>query len=110
MAEAFSNPMVLVAFLGFLGILANGFFAWRAGERAKASLVASKENAITLAATGVHIEKIKDDLHTVEVSTNSMKDALVKATAEASFAKGGEEARLDAEKTAKDLLKKKESK
>lgn len=41
----------------------------------------------------------------VEIATNSMKDALVQATSDASFAAGKDEARGEAEKTAATLLK-----
>ena len=43
------------------------------------------------------------DIRKVEIATNSMKDALVKATAVASHAEGHEEARLEGEQKAATL-------
>lgn len=39
------------------------------------------------------VVEIKADIKTVEIATNSMKDALVKAKGEAEFARGGQEER-----------------
>lgn len=46
----------------------------------------------------------------LETNTNSIKDALVKSTADASFAAGANEARVAAEAEAKNILAKTEAK
>lgn len=43
------------------------------------------------------IATAKEDIRKVEVATNSMKDALVARTADASFAEGSEDARIKGE-------------
>lgn len=49
--------------------------------------------------------RTQKDVKKVELATNSMKDALVAASKEASFAAGREESRLVAELKAENLLK-----
>lgn len=49
------------------------------------------------------IRTSKEDIRKVEVATNSMKDALVKSTAAASFAAGSDEARKEGEQKAEVL-------
>lgn len=49
--------------------------------------------AIINAFTGYVTWRTRVDVRTVELATNSMKDALVKSTGEASFAAGREEGR-----------------
>ncbi len=39
------------------------------------------------------ITEVKDNVHTIEKATNSMKDALIKSTGEASFAAGADSQR-----------------
>lgn len=46
------------------------------------------------------IRTSKEDIRKVEIATNSMKDALVKSTADASFAAGNKEARIEGERKA----------
>lgn len=53
---------------------------------------------------GVYLAyRTKQDMMKVEIATNSMKDALVKSTAEASFAAGSTEARKEGEHKAAEL-------
>lgn len=52
--------------------------------------------------------KTQRDMRQVHIATNSMKDALVKSTADASFAAGRDEARIAGEHTAEVLAAKNE--
>lgn len=80
----FNNNLVLLAIAVFT--LANTIFGW--WDRRETRKVVDETRAIALK---------------TELNTNSMKDALVKATATASFAEGHEVAREEGEKKATTL-------
>jgi len=52
------------------------------------ALLAANDAKRHSAAAVQEVLAVKEDVHTVEVATNSMKDALIKATGQAAFAAG----------------------
>ena len=50
---------------------------------------------MTLKRMALSLKQVKEDVHKVEVATNSMKDALVKAAGEAGMAEGEAKGRAD---------------
>lgn len=83
--EKYLNPgdiaLIAVALFNFLAIFVGGFFAYLASRAAQQSLDASRINSAKL-------DAVHENVHTIEVATNSMKDELVSATADANFEKG----------------------
>ena len=57
--------------------------------------------AIRAGAAHAAVAEVKDDVRKIELATNSMKDALVQATAKASMAEGEAKGRQDAHDEAK---------
>jgi len=88
-----NTAAVVIAAIGFLG---TTIAATVTAVFSYLSLKASKVNTAKL-------EVLKGDVRTIEIATNSMKDELVKVTAEASFAAGSEEARKAGEQKAEVL-------
>ncbi len=64
-----------------LGVIYAGFQAWRSKR-------ASLTNAKALAEVKERVAVVQNDVNKIEVGTNSMKDALVEATAKASRLEG----------------------
>lgn len=80
--EGASDPLVLVAFLNFAGIVVGGFFAWQASRMAQKSIQASEVNTVKLDTMKEKVQKVKDKVEHIEEHTNSMQDEMIKTAKE----------------------------
>lgn len=77
--------LLLVALLNAIPAAFAAFFSWKA--HVAALQAQTKIDAVALV-TAARLEAAHTDIKTIEMATNSMKDALVKATGEAAMAEG----------------------
>lgn len=76
--DSFAEPLVLIAFLNFAGILVGGFFAWQASKAAQRSAQTSQANTAKLDTMREKVQKVKDKVEHIETHTNSMQDEMIK--------------------------------
>lgn len=77
--DSFAEPLVLVAFLNFAGVLVGGFFAWQASKAAQKSIQASQVNTAKLDTVKEKVQKVKDKVEHIETHTNSMQDEMLRS-------------------------------
>ena len=80
---------ILTAIGTLLGIVVSAVAAFMSAL----AKIQGNKNAIALAQVSDKHDALTENVTKIEVATNSMKDALVKATGDASFAAGREEGR-----------------
>lgn len=90
--DSAAEPLVLVAFLNFAGILVGGFFAWQASRAAQRSIQVSQVNTAKLDNMKEKVQKVKDKVEHIESHTNSMQDEMLKSAKKEGIVEGKEQA------------------